>query len=175
MRNFFKTVSVATVILTTPAFAIDGVWNTGPSGREETAGSSIDIEFAPCAEDHKRFCGTIVKVREVGEASGRDTLPDGSMIVGFEVINGLKSKGDGRYKRGSIMAVDEAMVDGEMNRYGLRVQINDDETITAHGCLGFICPREMTWYKVVDDKPLPYETTPSPEPEAEAELESENE
>ncbi|NNE40976.1 MAG: DUF2147 domain-containing protein [Marinicaulis sp.] len=151
MRMFFG-ICVSAIIAMAPvsAAAIDGVWNTGPSNREETKDSSLDIKFHPCDDRPDRFCATIVRLREPRGVSGYTKLPDGSLIVGYTFIRNLKPKGDGYYKRGDILSVDESMVDGEMRWYGLRVQNNFDGTLTATGCLGFICPKKITWRQVID-------------------------
>jgi len=75
-------------------------------------------------------------------------LPDGNPIVGYVMVTGLKVKKPGKYRGGKILAVDESMVKGKMDWYGLKIDDNYDGTLTATGCLGYICPRKMTWTAV---------------------------
>ena len=127
---------------------ISGVFNTGQSDVEGAQGSTLDIKFHPCLDDVDRTCGTIIALNQDDSAQQVDTMPDGSPIVGFQMIKGLKFVGDNQYKRGKINAVDESIEKDKMTWYGLRVRDNKDGTLTAHGCLGFICPREMVWSEV---------------------------
>ncbi len=131
--------------------ALRGVFNTGPSLNEAALGSSLDVQFHACADDAAKVCATVIGFHEPNGPSGETTLPDGSLIIGYTIVTGLKAKKHGKYRGGNILAVDESVIEGEMNWYGLRVDNNFDGTLTASGCLGFICPRKMTWTEVASE------------------------
>ncbi|MEM8771719.1 MAG: DUF2147 domain-containing protein [Pseudomonadota bacterium] len=122
-----------------------GVYNTGASLVEEAQDASLDIHFHPCQDNEKRYCASILKIHEPNGSSGQTMLPNGEQIIGFQFIRGLKPVGNGEYRRGRIVAVDESIAEGEMREYGFRLKQNEDGTITARGCLGAWCPRVMTW------------------------------
>lgn len=128
------------------AKTIDGIYNTGASQEEDGPSGTLDVEFHPCADDEERSCGTIVRVNNPAPNSG-DTLPDGSPIIGFTMITGLKDKGDGEYRGGKINAIDESLSKDEMIWYGVKID-QEDGQLKVKGCLGFICPKTMYWKKV---------------------------
>jgi hypothetical protein len=130
------------------AETLEGVYNTGPSRVEEAAGSSLNIIFHPCTDDIALICATVLETIEPNGPSGETMLPDGSPIVGYVMIKGLEARKPGKYRGGKILAVDESIVKGKMDWYGLRIDDNFDGTLTATGCLGFICPRKMIWTAV---------------------------
>jgi len=127
------------------AEVLSGTYNTGASDTESSNGETLDITFHPCAEAPDRFCGTVTALHEPNGPSGDGLLPNGEPVVGFQMIENLKPVGEGRFMRGRINAMDESFEKGEMIWYGLRVKHNADGTLTARGCLAFICPREMVW------------------------------
>lgn len=127
---------------------LSGDFNTGPSLEKEAAGASLNIRFHPCTEDQSLTCATVLDAVEPNGPSGRDVLPSGEPVVGFVVVRDLRSKGNGEYRDGKIAAIDESMIKGKMIWYGIKIDDNFDGTLAATGCLGFICPRKMTWTAV---------------------------
>lgn len=132
------------------AFAgpLAGDFNTGPSLVEEANGASLNIRFHSCTEDAAKTCASVLEMVEPDGPSGSTVLPNGEPIVGFVMIRGLTAKGEGAYRSGEIAAIDESLVKGKMVWYGLKIDQNADGTLAATGCLGFICPRKMTWTAV---------------------------
>lgn len=129
------------------AAPLDGRFNTGPSLEKEASGGSLNIAFHPCTDEPSRRCASILEMVEPAGPSGLTTLPNGEPVVGFVFIRDLKPKGEGRWRDGKILAVDESLIKGKMIWYGLKIDANADGSLAATGCLGFICPREMTWAK----------------------------
>ncbi len=127
---------------------LGGAFNTGPSLEKEAAGASLNISFHPCADDSSLYCATVLETVEPGGRSGRTTLPNGEPVVGFVFIRGLKPEGEGKYRDGRITAIDQSLIKGKMIRYGLKIDENADGTLSATGCLAFVCPREMIWTRV---------------------------
>ena len=134
---------------------LDGVFNTGPSLEKEAAGASLNISFHPCADEPSRHCASILETIEPAGPSGKDVLPNGERVIGFEFIRGLKLKEAGEFRDGKIAAIDESLIKGKMIWYGLKIDENADGSLTATGCLGFICPRIMLWTKVQGDVAAP--------------------
>ena len=149
-------ISIVSAGFALPSFAhgqsLTGVFDTGQSEMETGDNSSLHIRFHPCEYDLQLTCGTIEKIIEGDNSSGEDVLPSGAPILGFRMIENLKDFGDGEFKRGKINAVDETMSKGKMIWYGLRVKNNNDGTLTAKGCLGFVCPRTMVWRAVDEER-----------------------
>ena len=127
---------------------LSGTYNTGVSDVEATGASSLDILFHPCSGDEALTCGTVQRVVNPAP-DAQDAMPDGTPVVGFTMITGLKDKGKGRYRGGRINAVDESLSKGKMIWYGFKVDVQDDGGLKAKGCLGPICPRTMKWAKTV--------------------------
>ncbi len=127
---------------------LSGVYNTGASDVEATGASSLDILFHPCSDNEVLTCGTVQRVVNPAP-DAQDAMPDGTSVVGFTMITGLKNKGEGRYRGGRINAVDESLSKGKMIWYGFKVDVEDDGGLKAKGCLGPICPRTMKWAKTV--------------------------
>jgi len=121
--------------------------NTGASDVDGAEGASLNLRFHACDEDPALTCATIVELVNPAP-DAKDTMPDGSLVIGFTMITGLKDKGDGKYRGGKINAVDESISEGEMKWYGLKVNNQFDGTLKAKGCLGPICPRTMIWTAV---------------------------
>ena len=130
------------------AEGLSGVYNTGPSETEGAAGASLNIEFHPCEQDTERYCATVLEIVEPEGPSGNNLLPDGSPVVGYVFVTGLKHKKEGKYRGGNILAVDESIADGKMKWFDVKIDDNFDGTLTATGCLAFICPRKMIWTRV---------------------------
>ena len=131
------------------ATSIEGVFNTGASEVETASGESLDIRFHPCPDDATLTCGTIVDVLNV--APGDDTtMPDGSPVVGFQMISALEYKGEGKYRRGKINAVDESIEKNKMIWYGLKIDHLKDGELKVRGCISFVCGRTMYWKPVSD-------------------------
>ena len=126
------------------AAPLDGVFNTGVSEVESANEATLDIKFHPCTDDAKRTCGTILRVVN-SSPDAADIMPDGSPVVGFEMITDLKDKGDGKYRGGRINAVDESLEKGKMMWYGLKIDQLDGGDLKVRGCLSVICGRTMTW------------------------------
>lgn len=129
----------------------DGPFNTGPSLEKEAAGASLNISFHPCTDNESLYCASVLETVEPAGPSGKTVLPNGDSVIGFEFIRGLKPKGEGEYRDGKIAAIDESLIKGKMIWYGLKIDENADGSLTATGCLGFICPRKMLWTKVPGD------------------------
>ena len=127
---------------------LPGVFNTGPSLEKEADGASLNIRFHPCAENADEICATVLETIEPNGPSGKTVLPNGEPVVGFTFIRDLKSKGEGKYRDGKIAAIDESLIKGKMVWYGIKIDENPDGTLSATGCLGFICPRKMLWTTV---------------------------
>lgn len=128
------------------AASLTGVYNTGVSDVEDSDNVSLNIRFHPCQDDTALTCGTVHRVLNPAPDAD-DTMPDGTPVLGFTMITGLKDKGDGRYRGGKINAVDESISKDKMVWYGFKLDIQDDGSLKAKGCLGPICPRTMVWLK----------------------------
>ena len=148
IRTSFAFAVIAALLAASPARAVDGVYNTGRSDTETDETGTLDVRFGPCAHDAAKVCGTIAAVHEPDGPSGRTHMPDGSPILGFEMIRDLKPEGDGRYRDGRINAVDESLRKGKMIWYGVKIDDLGAEGLKVTGCLGFICPRTMRWSMV---------------------------
>ena len=149
--KLFQPVMLAVVLLLAPyayAEGLSGVYNTGPSETDGAAGASLNVEFSPCLQNAERYCATVLEVVEPEGPSGEDLLPDGSPVVGYVFITGLKLKKEGKFRGGKILAVDESIADGKMKWFDVKIDDNFDGTLTTTGCLAFICPRKMTWTRV---------------------------
>ncbi len=136
------------------AAPIEGVFNTGKSDAEETeageaSDATLDIRFHACDAAPEETCGTIVRVRDTSPDEP-NVLPDGSPLVGFTIITGLVDKGDGKYRKGRINAVDESIRKDRMVWYGLKLDRESANLLKAKGCLGPICPRTMYWRAIED-------------------------
>ncbi|MEL7485660.1 MAG: DUF2147 domain-containing protein [Pseudomonadota bacterium] len=149
-----KTVSISAVLFAMVAGAhaapIEGVYNTGVSEVEGADEATLDIEFHPCADDGAKTCGTILRVVNPSPDAS-DVMPDGSPVVGFEMINGLKDKGDGKFRGGRINAVDESLEKGKMMWYGLKIDQLGGGDLKVRGCLSVICGRTMVWSPRADE------------------------
>jgi len=130
------------------AAELSGAFNTGPSLEKEANGASLNIIFHPCTEDKTLYCASVIETVEPNGPSGKTVLPNGDPVIGFEFIRNLKSKGDAEFRDGKIAAIDESLIRGKMVWYGVKIDKNADGTLTATGCLGFICPRKMLWTAV---------------------------
>lgn len=133
---------------------LQGIYNTGPSLLEEASKASLNIEFHPCAGDGALICASVVGIVEPNGPSGQNMLPDGSPVMGYVMITGLKPKGKGKYRGGEIVALDESIIKGKMIRYGIKINDRDGGPLDARGCLGFICPRKMIWTVVEQSEAL---------------------
>lgn len=127
---------------------LDGVYNTGPSDSDENENATLDVEFGPCADQAERLCGVIVAAHDPDDPDRRDVLPDGSPVIGFAMVRGLKDKGDGEYRGGEINAIDESLKKGEMIWYGVKIDALPGGDLEVRGCLAFICPRTMVWKRI---------------------------
>ena len=74
------------------AEGLSGVYNTGPSETEGAAGASLNVEFHPCEQDTECYCATVLEIVEPEGPTGEDVLPDGSPVVGYVFVTGLKHK-----------------------------------------------------------------------------------
>ena len=151
-----KVFSIAIAVLALGATSVaaqtlEGIFNTGPSLEEDAKGASLNIRFHPCESNNALSCATVVEVIEPEGPTGASVLPDGSPIIGYTMITGLKAKGDGKFRRGKIAALDESMTKGKMIWYGLRIDDREDGTVVATGCLGIFCPRKMIWTEVSEE------------------------
>ncbi|MEM9168274.1 MAG: DUF2147 domain-containing protein [Pseudomonadota bacterium] len=126
-----------------------GVYNTGASDAVEDIPSTLDFAFHPCADEADRVCASVVRVVDP-EPDQPETMPDGQPIVGFTFITGLKDKGDGEYRGGRVNAIDESLDKDKMVWYGVKVDLQEDGSLKAKGCLAFICPRTVYWKRVSD-------------------------
>jgi len=145
---FLSLASLLALSASAHAASLGGVFNTGPSLEEEAAGASLNISFHPCSDDEALYCATVLETIEPAGPSGRTVLPNGEPIIGYVFISGLKPNGEGEFRSGKIAAIDESLIKGKMIWYGLKIDENADGSLTATGCLGFICPRKMLWTKV---------------------------
>lgn len=151
---FAASVFIACVMLqigATQAENLQKLYNTGPSTVNEAKDASLNIRFYPCANDGALFCARVVAIIEPNGPSGQDMAPDGKPVIGYEVITGLKSKGKGKYRGGTIVALDESILKGKIIRYGIKIDDMSGGDLHARGCLGFICPRKMIWTVVEED------------------------
>ncbi|MDZ7626957.1 MAG: hypothetical protein U5J99_00965 [Parvularculaceae bacterium] len=150
MKRCMGLVTAAVLAVAPAALAspLAGDFNTGPSLVEEANGASLNIRFHPCTDDTAQTCASVLEMVEPEGPSGSTLLPNGEPIVGFVMIRGLTPKGEGAFRSGEIAAIDESLVKGKMVWYGLKIDKNADGTLAATGCLGFICPRKMTWTAV---------------------------
>ena len=144
-------VAIATVALTVEATAatIAGVYNTGLSDVDDDETGTLDIRFHPCKDEPDETCGTVEAANNPSNPDAPDVLPDGSPLVGFTMIKGLVDKGDGKFRKGKINAIDESFDKGKMVWYDVKI---DDEAsqLKVKGCVRFICPRTMYWQKISD-------------------------
>ncbi|MEZ5921841.1 MAG: hypothetical protein R3C60_10875 [Parvularculaceae bacterium] len=150
MLKLFTVMMSTAIALAAAAEAqpLNGVYNTGASEVEGAAKGTLNVRFGACADDPSLTCGVIEKV--VDPAPGaKDKMPDGSDIVGFQMINGLKEKSAGKYRGGRINAVDESLNKDKMIWYGVKID-ELEGAVKVTGCLGFICPRTLLWKKVGD-------------------------
>ena len=131
----------------------DVVYNTGASSLEEAGSSSANIRFAPCPDNIERFCGTVVEIVNPEDPPGPDVMPDGKPVIGYPIIRGLKDKGDGKFRKGKIIAMDESLEKGKIVTYDIKIDDNFDGTLKVKGCLGPICPRTMIWRAVSETTP----------------------
>jgi len=140
----------AGVALTAAAGArpLSGVYNTGASEVEGAAKGTLNVRFGACVNDPSLTCGVIEKVVDPAPAA-KDKMPDGSDIVGFQMIKGLKEKSAGKFRGGRINAVDESLNKDKMIWYGVKID-ELEGAVKVTGCVGFICPRTLLWKKVGD-------------------------
>lgn len=157
MRIFRLFLPVAVVLFASAASAasaaaqaadLSGVFNTGPSLEKEANGASLNIAFHPCTDDKALYCASVLETIEPEGPSGKTILPNGDPVIGFEFVRNLKPRGDGEFRDGKIAAIDESLIKGKMIWYGVKIDKNADGSLTATGCLGFICPRKMLWTMV---------------------------
>ena len=122
-------------------------FNTGESEEVDTVANTLNIFFENCDFDESKICGRVMEiVLPDGSILEEDSvMPDGSVLQGSYMITGLVEESEGSYRKGQILAPDEALRDGKMKYYGFRVDENADGTITAAGCILTICPRKMIW------------------------------
>ena len=139
----------ALALLSPPAFAasINGVFNTGVSDEPGAENSTLNLAFAACEATPEETCATIVAINDPAP-DAKDILPDGSPLLGFTMITSLVDRGDGKFRKGRINAVDESINKGKMKWYDLKVDLLDNGDLKLRGCLGFICPRTMIWTRV---------------------------
>ncbi len=143
-RYLFLTAMTIGVVMALPANAIEGVYNTGVSD-DEGDQQSLDVKFHPCEGDAALTCATVIHVRNMTDPL---VLPDDRPVIGFTMIKNLKKKGDGRYRKGRINAVDESIRKGKMKWYGVKVDTRDDGALEVRGCVANVCPRTMVWTPV---------------------------
>lgn len=163
MRRFLQKVSVAATswaaVIAVGSFSaamattIEGTFNTGQSEMENSGGGALEVKFHPCADDPQLSCGTVVRIVDQADPNEPAVMPDGSDLLGFVMVTGLKHKGDGQYRGGKINAVDESIDKGEMAWYGVKVDVLDDGRLKLKGCVGFVCPRTLYWAPVEDAEP----------------------
>ncbi|MEM6415123.1 MAG: DUF2147 domain-containing protein [Pseudomonadota bacterium] len=132
------------------ADVLGGLFNTGTSDRNENQRGTLNIEFHACEEDPALSCGTVKEFIDPAPDAVM-VLPDGSPMVGFTMIKGLKDKGKGKFRGGKINALDESIEKGEMVWYGVKINKVDDGTLEIKGCLGPFCPRTLVWTPVAHE------------------------
>ncbi len=133
------------LITSASAAPLEGTFNTGQSGADGGADGTLDVKFNPCKENPALVCGTVVRVVNDDPADTKTKMPDGSDLLGFVMVKGLKDKGEGKYRGGKINAVAESLHSGEMAWYGLKVDVLEDGRLEMKGCVGFICPETFFW------------------------------
>ena len=111
----------ATSAVTEPAL---GVWKSEPG---ETGGY-IHVKIMPCENN---LCGTITEV--VGN--------DNRSIIGRNIINDMKIKGNGKYIGGTIWAPD---TDKTYRSH----MILDEDVLTVSGCVAVILCRGQKWTRL---------------------------
>ena len=111
----------ATSAATEPAL---GVWKSEPG---ETGGY-IHVEIMPCENN---LCGIIIEV--VGN--------DNRSIIGRNIINDMKIKGNGKYNGGKIWAPDTDKT------YRSHMTL-DEDVLTVSGCVAMILCRGQKWTRL---------------------------
>ena len=111
----------ATPASTEPAL---GVWKSEPG---ETGGY-IHVEIMPCENN---LCGIITEV--VGN--------DNRSIIGRNIINDMKIKGNGKYNGGTIWAPDTDKT------YRSHMTL-DEDVLTVSGCVAVILCRAQKWTRL---------------------------
>ncbi|MEO0486004.1 MAG: DUF2147 domain-containing protein [Pseudomonadota bacterium] len=119
--------AAAAAILGSAAMA-DDVLGTWQSEASDT-GAFIQVNMVPCGSS---ICGMITAVGGDGDQS----------IVGRQIIAGMASEGDGKYRGGTIWAPDEDKV------YKSKMDLSGN-ALEVSGCVlgGLVC-RGQTWSRV---------------------------
>lgn len=148
MKILSKTFAAAALLFVAgPAFALEGVYNTGVSESVEDQGGTLDVEFGPCLEAPDLFCGTVIAVNNP-DASGDGAMPNGEPVIGFVMIRDLEPRKHDRYRDGKINAVDESIDKDEMIWYSVKIDALENGDIEVRGCAGFLCGRTMLWKRI---------------------------
>jgi len=126
MRHLLRILTTIGLIWATSAVSEPalGVWKSEPG---ETGGY-IHVKIMPCENN---LCGTITEV--VGN--------DNRSIIGRNIINDMKIKGNGKYNGGTIWAPDTDKT------YRSHMTL-DEDVLTVSGCVAVILCRGQKWTRL---------------------------
>lgn len=124
--------------------AADGVFGTWWTGDKDSK-----IEIAPCGDNGKSACGTIVWLAEPNDENGKpkhdvnneDEALQSRPILGLPLIQGFSQEGPGKWEDGSIYDPRDGKT------YSSNMELQGDGTLKVEGCILFFC-KGVTWTRV---------------------------
>ena len=134
MKNTVLAACAAFTLGIAPGLALgDGI----PSGTWVMANGKVTVRVSDCSGN---LCGTIVGLKRPLDKRGNPKLDKenpnaalrGRPVIGLTILNGLRSKGDGRWE-GTIYNPDDG------NTYNSKLRLVNEKTMNVKGCVLFIC------------------------------------